>query len=408
MRRFSVSALFILVILGVIVASGRLFNQRDTLTFPQFFVPEETFYIKVYAVEAGDTWGSISEKLALAPELETALLGASEAAHSLADLRAGNPIEIRFDKKTDALTELRYDIDDKEVLVVRRAFLDDQAVTYTGEKEAIIYQVTPTVRRGTIRNSLFETGVAAGLPEAVILDMAWIFSWDIDFNTAIRTGDSFAVVYEERTRDGAPVKPGRVLAAQFNNDGDDFFAFYYVDPDGVGEYRDEEGNELKRQFLKAPLDYRRISSGFSSNRFVEVLNYFGSHRAVDYAATSGTPVSATADGTITFIGWQGKSGKRIDIRHGNGYSTGYAHLSAYAKGMSVGKRVKQNEVIGFVGSTGLSTGPHLHYEMRKNGTLINPLSLDLPPGNPLTEAYRSDFETNKQELLARLLNHRVY
>jgi murein DD-endopeptidase MepM/ murein hydrolase activator NlpD len=402
MRRFHIVLLFLLVVIGIFVASSRLFTERDILVVSRFFIPEETFYKRVYAVEAGDTWGVISEKLELAPAIGTALLSASEGAHSLADLKAGNPIEIRFDKETNELIELRYDIGDEELLIVRRVKIDDQTTTYAGTKEPIVYEITPRVKRGAIVSSLFETGLEVGLPEAVILDMAWIFSWDIDFNTAIRENDSFVVIYEERTRDGVSVKPGRVLAAQFINDSRSYYSFYYVDPDGDGEYRDEQGNELKRQFLKAPLDYRKISSGFTSNRFVEVLNYFGSHRAVDYAASSGTPVSATADGTVIYVGWKGDHGRHIEIRHSNGYVTGYSHLSAYAKGLANGKKIKQNEVIGFVGSSGLSTGPHLHYEMRKNGTLINPLSLDLPPGKPLTEAYQSDFEAKKQELLALL------
>jgi murein DD-endopeptidase MepM/ murein hydrolase activator NlpD len=406
-RRIQTISLFVLVIFGVGLAGARFFNFKNGTSgfgFAKFFQPEETFRSVVYAIEEGDTWGVITEKLQMNSEMGSALLIASEAdgAHPLTDIRAGNPIELRYDKGTGEFIELRYDISDEDMLVVARKVIEENLVEFIGQKRKIEYVVVPVVEGGVIESSLFETALAEGVPEAVILDMAWIFSWDIDFNTAIRTGDSFRVVYEKRTRNGEPVKPGRVLAAQFLNDGVEFFSFYYVDPEGDAEYRNADGDELKRQFLRAPLDYRRISSGFSTNRYVEVLKYFSSHRAIDYAASSGTPVSATADGTITFLGWNGDHGRHIRIKHGNGYETGYSHLSAYAKGMKVGARVKQNDVIGFVGSSGLSTGPHLHYEMRLNGGLVNPLSLDLPPGKPLKEEYLSDFETRKAQLLGLL------
>jgi len=231
------------------------------------------------------------------------------------------------------------------------------------------------------------------------MELAGIFAWDVDFASSVQPQDSFKVVYEERYRDGKYVGPGKILTSKFINSGREVLAFYYVNPEGSTGYYNEEGRELRRQFLRSPLDYKRISSGFSYSRFHPVLNTFTTHRAIDYAAARGTPVSATADGQVTYAGWNGGNGNYVGIRHENGYSTGYAHLSDFAKGVTWGSWVKQNQVVGFVGSTGFSTGPHLHYEMRKNGALINPLRLDLPPGKMMASEYLDGFFVEKDKLL---------
>ena len=263
----------------------------------------------------------------------------------------------------------------------------------------IIYDTKIVSGQGIITSSLFETARQEGIPSGIIIEMATIFGWDIDFASSVYEGDSFIVVYEERFRDGELVGTGKILTSRFTNGGTDFYTFYYEDPSGYTEYYNEEGREMRRQFLRSPLDYKRITSGFSYNRFHPILNKFTTHRAIDYSASAGTPVSATAAGTVTYVGWKGGNGKYVGVRHANGYSTGYAHLSSYAKGVYVGAKVKQNQVVGFVGSTGLSTGSHLHYEMIKNGRFINPLTMDLPPGKPVEKDYLEDFYLKRDELI---------
>lgn len=357
--------------------------------------PVSKRHIVEYKVEAGDTWEKITKKFAIDWNLGLAILASSEGAHSLASIHEGNQIRFFYENAMAELDAIEYDIDDEELLLVSANGMGE----FSAEIKEIVYDVNIAVKQGTIESFLYETALAQGIPESIVLDLAWIFSWDIDFASSIQKGDSFVVVYEERYRDGEKVKPGNILAARFVNSGNTFEAFYYTDPEGYSGYYNAGGRQLRRQFLRSPLDYTRITSGFSYNRFHPILQTFGTHRAIDYAAAAGTPVSATADGTVTYAGWSGGNGNYVGMKHANGYSTGYAHLSAFAKGIKYGAKIKQNQVIGFVGSTGLSTGPHLHYEMRKNGALINPLRLDLPPGDMMKEESLEGFWEKRDGLL---------
>lgn len=352
------------------------------------------FRIVEYRVLEGDAWDQISTSMNIDSSLSEVLLKVSSDVHDLTSIRAGNDFKFYFDKATDMLMKLEYDIDDEELLIVRR----DANEEFRAEKEKIAYKTVVVSKNGVIENSLFETALNEGIPTGIILNLATIFGWDIDFASSVQKGDSFAIVYEDRFRDGEYVGPGKILTAKFVNNGENFYAFRHKDSQGVAHYYDKDGRELRRQFLRSPLDYTRITSGFSYNRFHPILNTFTTHRAIDYAASAGTPVSATADGVVTFVGWSGGNGQFITVRHANGYSTGYAHLSSYAKGMKNGIKVRQNQVIGFVGSTGLSTGPHLHYEMRKDGTLINPLSINLPPGEQLNNDMLIEFFRERDRL----------
>jgi len=356
---------------------------------------EEKFRLVEYTVEDGDTWEKIMEKVGVDWNLGLEFLTISENAHNLASIHAGNEFRFLFDSKTEVLTSLEYDIDDEEFLIIEKKEEGEFGV----DVREIVYDTKIVSGRGVITSSLFETAQEEGIPPGITLNMAIIFGWDIDFTSSVYKGDSFTVIYEERYRDGEPVKPGKILTAHFVNGGKDFYTFYYEDPSGYDEYYNEEGREMRRQFLRSPLDYVRITSGFSYNRLHPILNTFTTHRAIDYAASSGTPVSATAAGTVNYVGWKGGNGEYVGVRHANGYRTGYAHLSSYAKGVYVGAKVKQNQVVGFVGSTGLSTGPHLHYEMLKNGAFINPLRMDLPPGKPVEKEYFEDFYTKRDSLM---------
>jgi len=355
---------------------------------------EEKLRLVEYTVEDGDTWEKIMEKIGVDWNLGLEFLTISENAHNLASIHAGNEFRFLFDSKTEILTSLEYDIDDEEFLIIEKK----EGGEFGVDVREIVYDTKIVSGRGVIASSLFETAQEEGIPPGITLNMAIIFGWDIDFTSSVYKGDSFTVIYEERYRDGERVKPGKILTAHFVNGGKDFYTFYYEDPSGYAEYYNKDGREMRRQFLRSPLDYVRITSGFSYNRFHPILNTFTTHRAIDYAASSGTPVSATAAGTVNYVGWKGGNGKYVGVRHANGYRTGYAHLSSYAKGVYVGAKVKQNQILGFVGSTGLSTGPHLHYEMLKNGAFINPLRMDLPPGKPVEKEYFEDFYAERDRL----------
>lgn len=359
---------------------------------------EKRYRMEKHTVGVGDTWGKIARDFLKDSALSASLLDASKEAHDLASIRQGNEFRFVFEEGTEDFVRVEYDINDEEFLSVER-----QATgKFNIKVQEIPYEITLTRKEGIIESSLFETARAEGIPAGIILDLARVFSWDVDFASSVQAGDSFVMVYEERFLEGKPAKPGKVLTARFVNSGREFLAFFFQSSAGESEYYNEEGRALRRQFLRSPLDYTRITSSFSYNRFHPILQTFTTHRAIDYAASAGTPVSATADGQITYVGWNGGNGKYVGIRHENGYSTGYAHLSAYGKGIKNGAWEKQNDVIGFVGSTGLSTGPHLHYEMRKNGALINPLRLDLPPGKVIKEEHLEDFFKERDHLLGLL------
>lgn len=245
---------------------------------------------------------------------------------------------------------------------------------------------------GEIENSLWESVVdnadLAALPVAdrvgLIDDLDRVFQWQMDFSRQIRSGDTYRFVFEEEVRPDGSLRSGKLLAAEMVNAGTSYYAVYF-DPngDGEGSYYDLDGKSVRRAFLLKPLTYRRISSRFSLGRYHPILHRIRAHKGIDYAANTGTPVMATADGVVTFRGRDGGYGNLIELRHPNGWRTRYGHLSGYARGLHVGSRVHQGDVIGYVGMTGLATGPHLHYEMLRHGAQIDPLSVDLPAGDPV-------------------------
>ena len=249
----------------------------------------------------------------------------------------------------------------------------------------------PTLARGVIRTSLFEDGDAAGLADPTILELARIFGWDIDFVLDLRDGDEFIVDYERIFQQGRYLQDGNILAARFVNQGREYEAVRYVGPDGAARYYTPDGRSMEKTFLRAPLEFRRVSSGFSLGRYHPILNRIRAHKGIDYAAPSGTPVRAAGDGVVRFRGWKGGYGNVIELQHGGSISTVYGHLSRFAAASRSGRAVRQGEVIGYVGMTGLATGPHLHYEYRVNGQFRNPATVRLPEAQPIDPTLRADF-----------------
>jgi len=273
------------------------------------------------------------------------------------------------------------------------------------------FELTKEIRRfdtrvaqvtGTIESSLFEDGQAAGLPDSLIMKLAEIFGWDIDFALDLRHGDSFSVIYEEKYWRSRKIADGSILAAEFVNQGRVFRAIAYRDINGSTSYYTPEGMSVRRPFLRTPVEFSRITSRFSSGRFHPILKKWRAHKGVDYGAPAGTPVRATASGRILSRGRDGGYGKRIVLRHNATYSTVYAHLSRYNTKLHVGGFVEQGQTIGYVGATGLATGPHLHYEFRVNGVHRNPLTFRFPGSTPIARDLRDDFARIAETWNARL------
>jgi murein DD-endopeptidase MepM/ murein hydrolase activator NlpD len=255
---------------------------------------------------------------------------------------------------------------------------------------------------GIINTSLFESAATAGLSDKVIMNIAGIFAWDVDFVLDIRQGDDYYVQFEEIWQDGEYVADGEIIAAEFNNDGRRIQAIRFIDDNDHSEYFTPAGDSVRKAFIRAPVDFTRISSNFNPNRKHPILNRIRAHRGVDYAAPRGTPIKASGDGKVIFRGTKSGYGKTVILQHGGNITTLYAHMSSYVLKVRVGTRVRQGQTIGFVGSTGLATANHLHYEYRLNGVHRNPRTVDLPDAEPIDAQYRDKFMATAEPILKEL------
>lgn len=257
--------------------------------------------------------------------------------------------------------------------------------------------------QSSINSSLFLDGKAAGLSDKLIMQLAEIFAWDIDFALNLRKGDQFTVVYEKLFVDGKEIDSGNIISAEFVNQGHSFTAVRFEDKkEGTASYFTPDGKSMRKAFLRTPVDFARISSHFNLKRKHPVLNRIRAHKGVDYAARTGTKIKTTGDGKIIYRGRKGGYGRVVIVQHGQKYSSLYAHMSKYKKGQKVGSRVKQGQVVGYVGKSGLATGAHLHYEFRVNGVHRNPLTVKLPHAKPIKKSLLADFKKQTEPLLAQL------
>ena len=347
-------------------------------------------------VESGDSLARIFTKQGIPPRQLHDIIATGGLAKKLTRIYPGQKLRMRTTAE-DGLLELFYEIDALNQVQVTRS--------ESGYGTQLITRV-PERRRvrsaGTIDNSLFVAAQQAKLPENITMELAGIFGWDIDFALDIRHGDQFALVYEELYLDGERVGTGNILAAEFTNDGKVYQTVRYTDQQGRTDYYSPDGHSMRKTFLRSPVAFSRISSRFSTGRKHPILNRIRAHKGVDYAAARGTPVKATGNGKIVLRGKKGGYGKTVVIKHGSNYSTLYAHLNNYTRGLRTGSRVQQGQIIGYVGSTGLATGPHLHYEFRVNGVHRNPLTVKLPDAAPLPKKFRQDFKLATENLLAQL------
>lgn len=349
-----------------------------------------------HAVEAGESLGKILRRYDLDDDILQRVVGSKDGKHA-SRVRPGDIVRIRV-SEGNRPAEIHFVLDALQTL----QFVD----TGKGLTSTLVRKETErkaTAVSGKIKHSLFAGAQRAGLPDAVTMRLASIFGWDIDFALDIRDGDRFTVIYEELWADGEPVGAGEVLAAEFVNQGRTHRALRFQDSSGKTGYYTPEGKPLKKTFFRTPVKFTRISSGFTQKRWHPVLKRSRPHRGVDYAAPTGTPVMATGDGTVVFRGWKRGYGNVVSLRHGQTYQTLYGHLSKFAKGLNTGDRVEQGDVIGYVGQTGLATGPHLHYEFHVNGVHRNPLTVKAPIADPLSTKEKRRFQRTVNPLLVRLV-----
>jgi murein DD-endopeptidase MepM/ murein hydrolase activator NlpD len=316
--------------------------------------------------------------------------------NDLDSLRPGEALRVTH--KDGSLYGLERRLNETQTLRVSR---DASAVLRADVLQNALETRTRTVH-GVIDSSLFEAVASAGAHDQTAVNLADIFGWDIDFVLDVRRGDTFIVTYPEVYRDGVYVKDGPIEAAAFVNQGREFKAVRYTDPEGSSHYYTPDGKSLHKAFLRAPLEFTRVSSRFNSARYHPILNLIRAHQGVDYAAPEGTPVRAAGDGRVRFAGRKGGYGNVVEIEHSASVVTVYGHLSRFAKLTHVGAHVTQGVVIAYVGMTGLATGPHLHYEYRVNGVFKNPQTISLPGANPIEARWREDFLARTAPLLGSL------
>jgi murein DD-endopeptidase MepM/ murein hydrolase activator NlpD len=281
---------------------------------------------------------------------------------------------------------LEYETSLNSLLHVKTTDNGWQFNTVTRSFEVIEQKVT-----GVITSSLFESGLKAGLSESLLHKLLSIFQWQIDFNSDIRSGDRFAVIYEEKFLEGKKIGTGPVLAATFILSGNPHQAIRHTDSAGIARYFSPGGISIEGKFLRSPVRNSRITSGYSLRRYHPILKTWRPHRGLDFLGRKGDSVLSTADGKVVFVGRKGDYGKTVIIKHGGKYKTLYAHLSKYGKAVRKGRWVQQGQIIGYVGSTGLSTGPHLHYELWRNGKRTNPLKLKLPRAASVHHSEKTEF-----------------
>ena len=350
-------------------------------------------------VKAGDALANIFKRHHLSPRELHEIMRLGKATASLKRIQPGDTFHFLINEQGQ-LQKLVYEISRLKSLHIQR-----QEQGFTASMQIRNMETRTSYAIGQIDSSLYEAGKDAGLSDILIMKMVNIFGWDIDFALDIRKGDQFAIIYEEQFLDGKKVKDGNILAAEFMNHGKVYRALRYTDAQNHSDYYTPEGLSMRKAFLRTPVDFRRISSRFG-RRHHPVLNKMRLHKGVDYAAKTGTPIKAAGDGKIIFRGTKGGYGRAIIIKHGGRYSTLYAHMSRYKKGLRAGKYVKQGQIIGYVGRSGRATGSHLHYEFRVNGVHRNPLTVKLPSAAPIKKQYKNNFQQQATALLAQLDMHK--
>lgn len=346
-------------------------------------------------IKSGDNLSSVFSRMGLNDRDIYELFDGSKSAKDLRSISPGQKMEFLVDNgKLQALKYYKNTLDSLTFTRTETGFASQQI--------SLKPDVKRSFRQGTINSSLFLAGKQAGLPINLTMELAEIFGFDVDFAQDIQKGDQFKVMFEEQYLNDKKIGTGVILSAEFTNAGKTYRAVRYTSKDGTTRYYAPDGKGLNKAFLRMPVEFARISSGFSLGRLHPVLNTIRAHKGTDYAASTGTPIRSTGDGKITFAGRQGGFGNCIVIQHGQGYETLYGHMSKFGKGITTGTRVSQGQVIGYVGMTGLASGPHLHYEFHVNGKVRNPVTVDLPKSVGIAANEKDRFNSATQTLVAQL------
>ena len=389
-----------LIIPAVLAVLIVFFAAQEDEEIPELSIEQSSINLEVsieknkhssfYTVEEGDSMSVIFEENKVPLNLTYRILRGPHK-NDFANLMPGNEFEFHFL--------------DNELLKIelRKGSLFSLSVINSNEPEYELINLEPEVIRefksGKIISSFYEAALESGIPDSVIMDLAYLFGWDIDFIFDIREGDSFKVLYETPYVEGAKIDNGDILYAEFINQEEEYTAIRYFDRSGEKFYFDKDGNSLKKAFLRAPLDFAYVSSHFNPRRKHPILNKIRAHNGVDYAAKRNTPIRSTGDGVIIHQGWKSGYGRTIQVRHGGEITTLYAHLESYNKNLSEGSKVNQGTVIGYVGDSGLATAPHLHYEFKVGDKRTDPLKVRLPDDKPIDKMELPKFNQTKSQIL---------
>lgn len=395
----------ILLISVIVVGIGcQRDKQTQEATEPEvkktilYGIEADDYQLKKDTIKLGETLGKILGRYGISAQKVDMLDKAAKEIFPLKQIRANRPYIVFLRKDSLNSGKLDYFVYEKDVVeYVVFNFTQDTIAITKGEKPVTIKRQK---RSSTIESSLWGAIMRDSLPYSLAAEMEEIYQWTVDF-FGIQKGDNFTVIYDEKLIDSTHVGIGRIWGAKFNHAGKDVYAIPFKQGDKV-QYWEYDGASLRKQLLKAPLKFSRISSGFSYARLHPVHRVYRPHTGVDYAAPKGTPVRAVADGVVTFRGWGGGGGNTLKIKHAGNLVTGYLHLSKFAAGINKGSRVSQGQVIGYVGSTGTSTGPHLDYRIWKNGTPINPLKVPQEPAEPIKKENMAAFEIMRERIVAEL------
>ncbi len=375
--------------------------DQDLELAAEIEAPAEDPLTKQIVVANGDTLSTVFAKVGLPSAVVHDVIASSKEAKQLTRLKIGQELEFKL-TEAGGLASLSSKLNDLESIR-----LESTEDGYRFAKEKVKPEVRTTYAGGQIDSSLFLAARRAGLTHNLTMDLANIFGYDIDFAMDIRKGDTFEVIYEEKLVEERKVGTGNILAARFTNRGKTYTAVRYTSKDGVSSYYTAEGESMRKAFIRTPVDFARISSRFSNGRKHPILNKIRAHKGVDYAAPHGTPIKSAGDGKVILAGRNGGYGNTVIIQHGNRYRTLYAHMQGFAKGVRNGASVKQGQIIGYIGTTGLSTGPHLHYEFQVDGVHVDPLGLKLPMADPIAKNEKQRFMQLSQPLMARMDQERA-
>jgi murein DD-endopeptidase MepM/ murein hydrolase activator NlpD len=358
---------------------------------------EDSIPWSMQSIKPGDTLAQLFVNEGLSSQLLYQLTQTEHGA-SLNQLHPGDKVGFNLDDRSLQSFRLEKSLFESYVFTRNETGFSSQHILLEPD-------VVETFAQGTIDSSLFEAGISSGMSNNIIMQLATIFGWDVDFALDIRQGDNFSLIYQEKYLDGKKVGDGDILVARFENQGKAYTAVRFDDAKGYSQYFTPAGLSMRKAFLRSPVDFTRISSKFDLKRKHPILHRIRAHKGVDYAARRGTPIRAAGDGKVIFAGRKGGYGKVLILQHGTSYTTLYAHLQSFGRGVRVGKRVKQGQTVAYVGSSGLASGPHLHYEFRVNGVHRDPLRVRLPHAKPIDPTQKESFLHYAQIMVMRLESH---